>query len=158
MTDIQTDAFEIRAAAHAKAPAVLRPAQVWREGVTDEGVAAVLLALERGVVFYRNAVGRWLFPLGAPVPRASMGRDLSTVINEMIRTGLVRHYVHKHGIVTSDYLIPAPVHYRGLDGQSSCLFTGENLGAMRSRLVDDLTLVDCLACEQAIARGYPGGL
>jgi len=87
-----------------------------------------------------------------------MGRDLSTVINEMIRTGLVRHYARKHGMETFDYLIPAPVHYRGLDGQSSCLFTGENLGAMRSRLVDDLTLVDCLACEQAIARGYPGGL
>ena len=60
---------------------------------------------------------------------------LSTVIHEMVRTGLIRHHI----VRGSDYLIPAPVHLRQTHEDatqtSACLFVGEDLGPMRSRLV-----------------------
>lgn len=159
MTETQTEAFEIRAVAHVRPDADLRAAQRWQHGVRDESVAAVMYAIERGTVFYRNRAGRWSAPTGTPVHSRTLGRDLSTVINEMIRTGLVRHLARRHGMVTFDYLIPALVHLR-MDGQSACLFTGEDIGPMRARLVDGdhFSLIDCLLCEQVVASGHARGL
>lgn len=157
MTETQTEAFEIRAVAHVRLDDDLRSAQRWQHGVRDESVAAVMYAIEQGTVFYRNRAGKWMAPTGTPVHSRTLGRDLSTVINEMIRTGLVRHVKDKRGTITYDYLIPALVHLRS-SGQSACLFTGEDLGPMRSRLVDQFSLVDCLACEAVVAQGHPRGL
>lgn len=157
-TQTHDESYAIRAAAHALAAPMLRPAQRWHDRVTDEQVAAVMYAIETGTVFYRNRVGRWLAPAGTRVYSRAIGRDLSTVIGEMIRTGLVRHVADRQGLVTFDYLIPALVHLRGPEGQSACLFTGEDLGPMRSRVVDQFTLVDCLGCEQVVALGHPRGL
>jgi hypothetical protein len=143
-----------RAGAHAAAEYVLRVAQRFQHGVTDLDVARVMRAIEVGHRPYMNMGHRWFMPSGfAP---AGMGWKLSTIINEMIRTGLVRHYRDREG----DHLIPAPVHYRNHEnrGVSACLFVGEDMGPMRARLVDRLDLVDCLACEQAIATGQPRGL
>lgn len=144
----------MRAAAHAIAEANLRSAQRWQNRVTDLDVAAVLYMLEAGPGEgpYRIKSGRWVMQHGVKV--IGLVHDLSTVINEMIRTGLVRHVID-HEV---DYLVPALVHLCGRDGYSACHFTGEDLGPMRARLVNDLALVDCLECEAAVARGHARGL
>lgn len=148
--------FATRAAAHAAHESVLRTAQRWTDRtVTDEGVARVFLALEYyGTKPYRNTQGRWYAPTGTSL--SGLGNNLSAVIREMIRTGLVRHWRDREG----DHLIPAPVHLRALRSHnySACLFVGEDMGPMRSRLVDDLDLVDCLACLDAVSTGTVRGL
>jgi hypothetical protein len=142
------EAFSTRAAAHATAAP--KASQRWLAGVTDESVAVVLYAIEADhVEFYRDRTGRWHQPQGARY-RSSM---LSPTINEMIRTGLLRHVIERD----VDYLVPALVHLFD-HGQSACRFTGEDMGPMRARLVTDLALVDCLECEAAVARGGPRGL
>jgi hypothetical protein len=154
-TDLGTEAFEIVAAAHAAAPAVLRAAQRWQDHVKDEDVALAMYAIERGTRLYRNRAGRWIPPVGSPLGRGGHAH-VNRVINEMIRTGLLRHVI-KHEPEAVDYLVPALVHYR-LDGMSACLFSGEDLGPMRSRLVDRLDLVDCLQCVDMVAHGAVRGL
>lgn len=153
------DNWAMRAAAHSADPEVLRMAQRWQDSrVTDLAVARVFLALEMNRVRpYRNTAGRWYAPTGSSL--MAMNPILSTVLNEMIRTGLLRHWRDRDG----DHLIPAPVHYlqRTVQGagmvvhHSACLFVGEDLGPMRARRVSRLDLVDCLSCEQAIATGQP---
>lgn len=160
------DVFLTRAATHARAEAVTPAAQRWREGVTDEDVAAVMYALEAtDALFYRNPRGRWLYagvgPWGAGRHRINPGgRQLSTIIGEMIRTGLVRHWVRHTPSGDRDHLIPARVHLRDpYDHRfSACKFPGEDMGPMRARLTDDLSIVDCLECELCMARGGPRGL
>jgi hypothetical protein len=160
-------AFEMRAASHSAAETTLRAAQRWQHGVTDVEVTLVMYALEGGTRPYRNQAGRWLAPIGSPIGGRTSGlkRNLSVVIGEMIRTGLVRHVRQQRASHLSpapqDVLVPAHVHLK--DGEpgawrSACLFTGEDLGPMRARLVDDLSLVDCLACELTVATGHPRGL
>lgn len=148
------EADTVRAAAHAAAESTLRAAQRFQHGVTDLEVARVMQAIELGHHPYRNRGNRWFMPAGTPTE--GLNYKMSQIINEMIRTGLARHYRDREG----NHLIPAPVHYRNPDNHnlSACLFTGEDMGPMRSRLVDRLDLVDCLACEQAIATGKPRGL
>jgi hypothetical protein len=147
-----------RAAAHARDRDGLRAAQRWHDSVTDQGVALVMYAIERGVQLRRNRMGRWLAPAGSPISSGLPGWNVSTIVSEMIRTGLLRHLrPHQTPDNTDDVLIPALVHLR-LEDHSACLFTGEDLGPMRARLVDDLTLVDCLACEQTVASGHVRGL
>lgn len=143
-----------RAGAHAAAEAVLRAAQRLQHGVTDLDVARVMRAIELGHRPYRNRIGRWFMPSGTPAQAINF--RMSHVINEMVRTGLLRHYVDREG----DHFLPAPVHYRNPEDRnvSACLFVGEDMGPMRARLVDRLDLVDCLACEQAVATGTPRGL
>jgi hypothetical protein len=147
------EAAVIRAACHASEVSE-RYAQRWTAGVTDLDVARVFYGLELGTRLYRNRAGSWKAPVGTPM--AAMRHHLSAVVNEMIRTGLVRHYKDHEG----DHLIPALVHLRNPDNSqvSACLFTGENLGPMRARLVDRLDLVDCLNCEAVIASGNVRGL
>jgi hypothetical protein len=153
----RTESLTIRAGAHARPPEGLRAAQRFQNGVTDLDVARALFGLEQGTRPYRNTMGRWFAPTGSPmsgINAPGRGRMLSSVVNEMIRTGLVRHYRNREG----DHLLPAPVHYLDrTDGtmHSACLFVGEDMGPMRARLVDRLDLVDCLACEAAIATGSP---
>lgn len=149
--DARASRFRERAAAHSMADVMLRPAQRWQHGVTDLDVAAVLYAIEADEIQPRRTrAGRWVSLEGQ---RIKTTHDLSTIINEMIRTGLVRHIID-HG---DDYLVPALVHF--MDGwQSVCRFTGEDLGPMRARVVDNFALVDCLECEAAIGRGAPRGL
>ena len=147
------DLFMTRAAAHSDAAP--HAAQRFQHGVTDQDVAAVFYALEaEEVELYRNSAGRWLVPLGARGFRKGLvGRNLSVVVTEMIRTGLVRHVIER-GV---DYLVPARLHLA--DGRvSACRFTGEDMGPMRARLVIDLALVDCLECESAVSHGGPRGL
>jgi len=155
-TDAAGQAYADRAGAHAAAESALRAAQRWQHGVTDLAVARVVYALERGTRPYRNRSGRWYAPTGSPL--AGMGQSLSTVINEMVRTGIVRHWRDREG----DHLIPAPVHLLVKDIEapagavlrhSACLFVGEDMGPMRARLIDQLALVDCGNCEQAICTG-----
>jgi len=155
MTDVAYDLSETdqryatRAAAHAREPETLRPAQRFEPYVTDLAVARVMLALERGTEIRRNRLGRWFAPTGSP-----LGRSVSTVVSEMIRTGLVRDYRNPSG---EHVLIPAKTHKRVWDApgvqRSLCLFTGEDLGPMRSRLVDEMDLVDCLECEHIAIHG-----
>jgi hypothetical protein len=152
-----------RAAAHSAPTGSLRIAQRWHDPhVTDENVARVMLALEYYRVRpYRNTAGRWYAPAGSSL--TGLGPNLSTVIGEMVRTGLVRHWRDRDG----DHLIPAPVHYlertvSPLGGvvsvHSVCLFVGEDMGPMRARLVERLELVDCLACCEIVANGAVRGL
>lgn len=140
----------LRAGAHAAAETVLRPAQRFLYGVTDLDVTRVMHKLEQGTHLTLDGMGRWRASSGS-APERLGARTLSTVVQEMIRTGLVRHWRDREG----DRLIPAKVHLRNSEHRttSACLFTGENMGPMRSRLVDDLVLVDCLDCEQAVATG-----
>jgi hypothetical protein len=156
-------AYAVRAAAHVADETTLRVAQRWStRAVTDMATARVMLALEYYRVRpYRNRTGRWYAPTGSPL--TGMGPDLSTVINELVRTGLIRDWRDREG----DHLIPAPVHYRARTvspgggvvlQHSACLFTGEDMGPMRARLVDRLDLVDCLACCETVATGNIRGL
>lgn len=142
--------FQTRAAAHADATP--RPDQEWQNLVTDLEVARVMYAIEADhIEFYRSSTRttRWLAPAGL----RGYGLRINMIIPEMIRTGLLRHVI-EYGV---DYLVPALVHLR--DGrQSACRFTGEDLGPMRARLVDDLSLVDCLECEATVVRGHARGL
>lgn len=152
----RTEALSVRSSAHAAAPGLLRAAQRFQHGVTDLDVARVMAGLEEGTRLYRNRAGSWLAPDGTPLA-ARVGRPLSTTVGEMIRTGLVRHYRTREG----DHLLPAPVHYLDrTDGlaHSACLFTGEDMGPMRSRLTERLDLVDCLACELVVSTGTVRGL
>jgi hypothetical protein len=153
----------IRAAAHLREESTLRIAQRWHDrAVTDMATARVLLALEYyNVRPYRNMAGRWFAPTGSSL--TGLGPNLSTIINELIRTGLVRHWRDREG----DHLIPAPVHYRAtttspggavVTVHSACLFVGEDMGPMRARLVEQLDLTDCLACCQVVATGSVRGL
>ena len=145
----------VRSAAHSAAESTLRAAQRFQHGVTDLDVARVMRLLELGYRPYMNRGNRWFMPSGAPTLSGENYR-VSQVINEMIRTGLARHYRDCEG----NHLIPAPVHLHNPDvrGISACLFIGEDMGPMRARLVSRLDLVDCLACEQAVATGQPRGL
>lgn len=150
-----------RAASSAAAETGLRPAQRFQSGVTDLDVSRVMIALERGVRPYRNRAGHWLAPTGTALEgmgSTGVGRNLSTVVNEMVRTGLVRHYRDREG----DHLLPAPVHFRIVEADSSrhsaCRFTGEDMGPMRARLIDRMDLVDCLACEAVVSISAPRGL
>jgi hypothetical protein len=164
MTPINGDeASVIRAGAHAAAEAVLRQAQRFHKDVTDLDVARVMRALETGHRPIRNKTGRWF--MSGETPAKGLNYKMSGIINEMIRTGLVRHYrtggpVSETDPGNRDHLIPALVHYRNPENHnlSACLFTGEDLGPMRARLVDRMDLVDCLACEAVIATGIPRGL
>jgi hypothetical protein len=155
MNYTELDSYVIRAAAHARADAALRFAQRFQKGVTDLDASHVMKALESGAQPSRSSIGRWSLDVGGGI-----GWKVSTVVNEMIRTGLVRHIVYREGPsgLVSDVLIPALVHYNIRDtvtglSRSACLFVGEDLGPMRARLVDDLALVDCLQCESVIATG-----
>jgi hypothetical protein len=148
----------IRAAAHAL-PRPERAAQRFQDGVTDADVALVMYALESGAKPFRNRAGRWLAPADSAGVFSGLHRNLSTTVHEMVRTGLVRHVRVRQE--PQDVLVPALVHLK--DGEpgawhSACLFTGEDLGPMRSRLVEDLALTDCLGCERVVALGHPRGL
>lgn len=126
-----------RAGAHACAPELLTPEARLREGVTDLDVARLLEALERGIQLRVNRLGRWFAPVGSP-----LGRQVSVVVQEAIRTGLVVN-------VPWDRLIPALVHLKAWDGErwgTSCQAVGENMGPKRVRMVAEPVMADCLAC------------
>jgi len=152
----------VRAAAHSIPYHRLRLQQRWQRGVTDEVVAMVMFALEDGAAVRRTFTGRWTpdtRTMPWPIEPSRLWRpNLTAVIDEMIRTGLMRHVVVREQGNEVDYLIPAPVHLMSEAGLSACLFVGEDMGPMRSRLVRDLTLVDCLDCEATVARGHARGL
>lgn len=134
-----------RAGTHAVPTDQLRPAQRFQMGVTELDVARVMHELERGVRLHRSRLGRW-----AGLAGSRLGNKASPAVQEMIRTGLVRHVIDREG----DHLIPARVHLDLGDRQSVCHFVGEDLGPMRSRLTKDLGLFDCPACEDAVLHGH----
>jgi hypothetical protein len=134
-----------RASTHAQPQDTLRPAQCFQMGVTELDVARVMHELERGVRLHRSRLGRWAGPAGS-----RLGNKASPAVQEMIRTGLVRHLIDLEG----DHLIPARVHLDLGDRQSACHFVGEDLGPMRSRLSADLDLIDCLACQETVLHGH----
>lgn len=135
-----------RSGCHAQPESTLRPAQRLLGGVTELDVARVMHGLESGVRLYLTPGGRWCAPTDTNLTYLSR---LSPTVKEMIRTGLVRHWRDRNG----DHLATAKVHLLGPDGLSACHFAGETLGPMRSRLSRDMTVVDCLDCEQA-AQAY----
>lgn len=134
-----------RSGTHAMPADQLRPAQRFQMGVTELDVARVMHELEKGVRLHRSRLGRWSAPAGS-----RMGNKTSPAVHEMIRTGLVRHWVDCDG----DHLIPAKVHFDVGSRQSACHFVGEDLGPMRSRLSTDIDLVDCKDCEEAVLHGH----
>jgi hypothetical protein len=158
------ESFLSRAAAHTRLPQDTPVSQRWRNKVTDEDVAAVLYAIEsEGMDIRRSPLtGRWLadtsvMPWNANRKRQGLGVHLSNVINEMIRTGLVTHWVERTPGEDIDHLVPARVHLADPDDPrySACRWPMEDVGPMRTRLTRDLALVDCLECEAAVRRGGP---
>lgn len=131
--------YAMRAVAHLQDPRLLRPEQRFDIYVTDLKTATIMLAIERGVEFHISGGGSWYSPRGAGI-----GRNPSVPIKEMIRTGLLRDYrLPRTG---QHILVPAKTHLLH-ERRSLCRFTGEGMGPMRSRLVDDIDLVDCWHCE-----------
>jgi hypothetical protein len=133
-------ALAIRATAHAVDPALLPEAARWAvRGVNDTEVARALLALERGAQIVRKGSGLWYAPVGSPLN----GRNVSVVVNEMIRVGLLINWPYER-------LIPARVHLRtwDCDGRPGtwCEVSQEGTGPIRTRGVTDATLVDCRDC------------
>lgn len=147
-----------RAAAHAAAESVLRPEQRFKRGVTDLAVARVFLAVERGALVYVGTNGQWRISRRDEDMRepamalTGVGSILSTVVGEMVRTGLAVSYRSRQ--LT---LIPADTHLRapGDSRASLCRFTGEDMGPMRSRLVDDVNITDCPHCQRIHAYRAP---
>ena len=137
----------IRAGAHSQNRDRLRMEQQFRIPVTNLAAARVMYSLETGVRLYLTQNGRWFAPDSDPMNR--IGFHLTDVVQEMIRTGLLRHWRDRNG----HHLVAAKVHLLGPDKVSACHFVGEDLGAMRSRLVTEPTLVDCLDCVPAAVRG-----
>lgn len=155
MSEIK-DAFIIRAGAHSRHDSLLTLASRWRNGVTDLDVTCVFYALEAETVpFIQSLDGRWLPPAGL-AGGVLRGINTSVVVREMIRTGLVRAW----GPATRRRITPARVHLRdSVDRHvTACRDGVEGMREGRVRTVDDLTLVDCLECERAVALGSPRGL
>lgn len=138
-----------RAGAHAASPNTLRASQRFVR-VTDENVARAMHLIESvgGTGFRLSSIGRWYAPEGLRT-----FPSFSQAVQEMIRTGLVRHVVDRAGLVRVDYLVPAPVHFVDTDHTSTCKFVGEDMGPMRSRLTTDLPSVDCERCLKVISTG-----
>jgi hypothetical protein len=129
-----------RATAHVADYFALRRDQRFASYVSELYTARVMLAIERGTVVKRAKTGHWRAPAGSRLPH-----NLSVIINEMIRTGLLRDY--RDPRTGQHTLIPAKTHLDDGYRTSLCLFTGEDLGPMRARLVKSMDLVDCLECE-----------
>lgn len=130
----------LRATAHAADPATLPEAARWSGwGVNDTEVARVMLALERGTPITRTGNGRWYAPAGSPLN----GRSISTVVNEMIRVGLLAN-------VPRTALIPARTHQKAWSAdhgpRALCNVPQEGSGPIRTRLVAYVGLVDCPDC------------
>lgn len=142
------DAALARAAAHARERCDLRAMQRPPIGVTDEGIGWLFLGLEAGETVYRNRAGRWSAFKGSMLAVKNIG----AVVDEAVRTGLVRHWRDQQG----DHLTPAPVHGRGPDGQSVCHFVGEDMGPMRSRLVSEVEYIDCPRCLDSLKSSVRG--
>lgn len=133
----------VRSSAHARSQ-IIRPAQRFLHNVTDVEVARVVFHLELGVQLHRG-LHRWYAPAGH---RLATGTRLTYVVNEMIRTGLLTCWeVLTEGTSWASELVLAPVHLC-VSGRSSCHFDGEEVGAMRARLVDAefSQVVDCTEC------------
>lgn len=131
-----------RAGAHACPSSLLTPDARWRLGVTDEAVARVLLAVERGTPIEAARNGRWFAPVGSGLN----GALLSKTVQECIRTGLLAH-------LPTGELVPATVHLEQWEVDrwvSRCRTVGEGMGPKRVRLVGDPTMVDCLACTDRL--------
>jgi len=137
---ITDDCMIMRAGSHARAQAALRPSQRLQHGVTELAVARLLHGLESGHRVVRTATGQYRAHTG---PLRGLA-NLTTVVQEAIRTGLVHYSGPVGGPGT---LTAARVHLRALrypDG-ATC---GEVAvaGPFRLRLVDDPLYVDCLSC------------
>ena len=90
-------------------------------------------------------------PGSAITYRSHMRADPSAIVGEMIRTGLVWHKIVRLPAGDVHLLVPAIVHGRSADtGRSACFLATEGIGPKRVRLADELDLVDCLACLEAI--------
>jgi hypothetical protein len=144
------DAHLARAAAHARARCDLRAAQRPPVGITDDSLGWLLLGLEMGETVYRNnVVKRWTAARGSMLAVKNIGG----IVNEAIRTGLVRHWVDRAGM---DRVIAAPVHGMGADKQSVCHFVGEDMGPMRARLVREMEYIDCPRCLDILGPALRG--
>lgn len=141
MLTFKEDILIARAGAHAQPGVTLRPDQRFTRGVTSLSVARVMYGLETGVQLYLTPTGRWFVP-GHSVAMNRLGFRLTEVVQEMIRTGLLRYWHDRNG----HHLVAAKVHLLSDGGVSACHFAGEGVGAMRARLIADPALVDCLDC------------
>jgi hypothetical protein len=139
-------AIIIRAGAHAADPEALHPSARLRRDVTDLAVAVLLRALENGIRVWPEG-DTWKstekMPLGA----------LRRTVNECLRLGLV----HTHGERTGPsswnlWLVPAITHaHHPEDRNHPACLADAVAGIKRWRLLDDLTLVDCQACVDALS-------
>jgi hypothetical protein len=146
------ETFLTRAAAHSQSPMLLSPAQRWRNGVTDEAVAGLIYAMEaEGVRFSLSPTGSWRT---RAFSAALAGVDTSLAMREMIRTGLIRAWADLNG---KTCLTLARVHLRdpGVRSESACRAPIAGVPGGRVRIVTDMALVDCLECEDAVAKGGP---
>jgi len=153
---IPQESFLIRAAAHARHAASLSRDKRFRNGITDDDVASVFLAMEAlDVRLSLSPTGRWVPPVGK-AGNVLRGVNITETVREMARTGLVT-ILPRYGVVRAR---PARVHFRDPeDGYLTlCHDPVEGLSQGRVRTVNDLTLVDCLECELAVATGTIRGL
>lgn len=144
----RAEIFMARAAAHSRTVSDLARPQRWRNGVTDTDVAAVFYAMEaEGVRLSITATGRWLPPQGR-AGGVLRGVDTSATVREMVRTGLLRHWL----VEGVSQLAPARVHLEDAKAPhlSACRTPVESMPGGRIRLVGELVLVDCLECERAM--------
>jgi len=115
-----------------------RVAQQFQHRITDEESAKVMFAVEAGYEFNHGRV-YWRCAMRMAMAPAR----LHAIITELVRTGLLRDYRDPRTSVRT--LLPAHIHL-DVHGGSACRFVGEDLGPMRTRLSDDLALVDCRDC------------
>jgi len=138
-----------RAGAHAAEPASLHPYARFQHGVTDLAVARLLRGLETGVEVYPEGRG-WKARGESPLGRLSA---LERVVNECIRVGLAHTATERTGPAAwRARLVPAPTHARHPeDGNRPACLADYSAGIKRWRLLNDLTLVDCQACVDALS-------
>src|SRR6185503_7723511 len=135
-----------RAGAHAAEPESLHPYARLQRGVSDLDVARLLRGLETGVEVYphhNTYRARGNLPLGA----------LGRVVSECLRLGLVHGQTERTGPASwKAWLVPAPTHARHPeDGNRPACLADYSAGIKRWRLLNDLTLVDCQACVDALS-------
>lgn len=156
------ESFLIRAAAHARHAGGLTRDKRFRNGITDEDVSAVFLAMEAFEMrFTLVPTGRWVPSGGTTIDsmhgiNVLRGIGVTETIREMVRTGLA-NTVPRYGVTRAR---PARVHLRDPENRSLtiCHDPLESLPQGRVRIVDDLALVDCLECELVVATGIVRGL
>lgn len=142
----------LRAGAHGAEPETLPEPARLRHGTLDLEAARLIHLIEQGnVIVPRSYPRSWRF-LDTLMPHMT---GLSRIVEECLRVGLVYADVVRTGPSIRRTQLAASVVHLDRGGRTACNMS-DAMPMLRYRLLDDLSLVDCLACENVYRRGILG--